>query len=211
MRRGEEEDEAIRITLSDKNIQYFVNAIDKAKEKYQKEMAKREPELLFVKGWNVPEFIRHNEKYIQVEHRRSIMKPFFSDGKWKSEKAFIEFLEKSENVEWWFKNGVGDKTFFALPYDNGEQKPFYVDFVIKLKDGRIGLFDTKSGLTQKVAGPKVDGLYKYIQSENNKGKELFGGIVTNTDRDYRGRWVYFDRMSKDLRDGDFSNWRDLEL
>jgi hypothetical protein len=44
-----------------------------------------------------------------------------------------------------FKNGEGDATFFAVPYDNGEKKPFYVDFIVQLKDGRIGLFDTKAG------------------------------------------------------------------
>ena len=91
MRRGEGEDEAIQITLSSKNIQYFVNVIDKAKEEYQKEVVKRDPELVFVKGWNIPEFTRYNENYTQIEYEKSIMSPFFSDEKWKSEKAFIEF------------------------------------------------------------------------------------------------------------------------
>jgi len=211
MKRGEGEEEAIKITLSDKNIQYFVNIIDKAKEEYQKEVTKREPELVFVKDWNIPESIRYNENYAQVEYKKSIMEPFFSDERWKSEKAFIEFLEKSKNVEWWFKNGDRDRTFFAVPYDNGEQKPFYVDFVVKLKDRRIGLFDTKAGITQEVAGAKNDGLYKYIKSENKRGKKLFGGIVTNTDRNYSGRWIYFDKPSNELKDNNFGNWVDLEL
>ena len=37
------------------------------------------------------------------------------------------------------------------------------------------------------------------------------GIVTNTDTKYRGRWIYFDRMGKDSKKDDFSNWKDLEL
>ena len=212
MKRGEEEDEAIQIVLSNKNIQHFVNAIDRTKEEYQKEVIKRKPELIFVKNWDVPKFIRYNEKYTQVDCQKSIMEPFFSDEKWKSEKAFTEFLEKAENVEGWFKNGDRDRIFFAVPYGNGEQKPFYVDFIVNLRDGRIGLFDTKAGITQKVAGPKNDGLYKYIQSENKRGKKLFGGIVTNTDqRNYRGRWVYFDKSSRKLKDNDFGNWENLEL
>jgi len=211
MKRGEEEDEAIKITLSDKNIQYFVNIIDKAKEEYQKEIVKREPELVFVKDWNIPEYIRYNENYNQVEYKKSIMEPFFSDGRWKSEKAFIEFLEKSENVEWWFKNGYRDRIFFAVAYKNGGEKPFYVDFIVKLKDGKIGLFDTKAGITQKVAGTKIDGLNRYIKTENQKGKKLFGGIVINTKKDYQGRWIYFDSTSIDLKDNDFDNWKDLEL
>jgi hypothetical protein len=45
-----------------------------------------------------------------------------------------------------------------------------------------------------------------------QGKNLFGGIVANTDqRKYRGRWVYFDKPSKELKDDDFSNWKNLEL
>lgn len=211
MKRGEEEDDAIQITLSDKNIQYFITVIDKAKEEYQKEIVKREPELVFIKDWNIPEYIRYKENYNQVEYKKSIMEPFFSDERWKSEKAFLEFLEKSENIEWWFKNGNRDITFFAVPYENGEEKPFYVDFIVKLKDGRIGLFDTKAGIIQKVAGTKIDGLNKYIRIENKKGKKLFGGITTNTERNYRGRWIYFDRMSNDIKDNDFNNWKDLEL
>jgi len=211
MRRGEEEDDAIRITLSDKNIQYFVNIIDKAKEEYQKEIVKREPELALVEDWNIPEYVRYNEKYSQIEYEKSIMEPFFGDEKWRSEKVFMDFLEKSEIIEWWFKNSDRDKIFFAVPYKNGEEKPFYVDFIIKLKDGRIGLFDTKAGIIQKVAGTKIDGLNKYIKCENQKGKKLFGGIVINTKKDYRGRWIYFDRMSNDIKDKDFNNWKDLEL
>ena len=211
MKRGEEEDEAIKITLSDKNIQYFVNIIDKAKEEYQKEIVKREPELIFVKDWNIPEYIRHNENYNQIEYEKSIMEPFFSDERWESEKAFTKFLEKSDNIEWWFKNGDRDRMFFAVSYKNGGEKPFYVDFIIKLKDGKIGLFDTKAGITQKVAGTKIDGLNKYIKCENQKGKKLFGGIVINTKKDYQGRWIYFDSTSIDLKDNDFDNWKDLEL
>jgi type III restriction enzyme len=211
MKRGEEEDEAIKITLSDKNIQYFVNIIDKVKEEYQKEIVKREPELVFVKDWNIPEHIRYNENYIQIEYEKSIMEPFFSDERWESEKAFMKFLEKSDNIEWWFKNGDRDRIFFAVSYKNGGEKPFYVDFIVKLKDGKIGLFDTKAGITQKVAGTKIDGLNRYIKIENQKGKTLFGGIVINTKKDYQGRWIYFDSTSIDLKDNDFDNWKDLEL
>ena len=69
-----------------------------------------------------------------------------------------------------------------------------------------------TGFTLNLAGQKSDGLFNYIQSENKKGKNLFGGIVVNTDqRDYRWRWIYFDKKSEELKDGDFSNWKNLEL
>ncbi len=171
--------------------------------------------MVDVPDWNIPETLSFNEDYEKIEVKKSIMEPFYLrkeySGK-KDERAFIDFLEKSENVEWWFKNGDRDATFFAVRYNNGEEKPFYVDFIVKLKDGRIGLFDTKAGLTTQVARSKIDGLYKYIQSENKKGKNLFGGIVANTDsRNYRGRWVYFDKTSRDFIDNSFENWGDLVL
>jgi len=209
---GDVWEEIVQIVLSDKNSRHFVNVIDKAKEKYQTEVVKRESEMVNVENWNIPESLTYSREYSVASVKKSIMQPFFSDEKWKTEADFIKFLDKSENVEWWFKNGDRDATFFAIPYDNGEKKPFYVDFIMKLKDGRIGLFDTKAGFTRQVAGPKIDGLYKYIQSENKKGKKLFGGIVTNTDqKNYRGRWVYFDKASKDFKDNSFENWIDLIL
>ena len=208
---GDVWEEIVQIVLSDKNSRHFVNVLDKAKEKYKEEVEKRESEMIDVPDWNVPETLSFGGEYKKVETKKSIMVPFYSDEKWKSETAFIDFLEKSDKVEWWFKNGDRDATFFAAPYDNGEKKPFYVDFIVKLKDGRIGLFDTKAGLTKQVAGPKIDGLYKYIQGENKKGKKCFGSIIANTERNYRGRWVYFEKTSKDFKDNSFDNWADLIL
>jgi type III restriction enzyme len=205
-------EEIVKIVLSDKNSQHFINVLDRAKTKYKEEVEKRESELVEVKNWNIPESLSFGEEYKKISVKKSIMEPFYSDGRWKTETAFIDFLEKSSNVEWWFKNGDRDATFFAVPYNNGEEKPFYVDFIVKMKDGRIGLFDTKAGLTKQVAGPKIDGLYKYIKKENKKGKKLFGGIVVNTDqREYKGRWIYFDKTSKEFLDSSFENWNDLIL
>lgn len=208
---GDVWEEIVRIVLSDKNSRHFVNVIDKAKEKYQEEVVKRKSEIVDVENWNIPESLPYGREYEKVNVKKSIMQPFYSDKRWKLEAAFIDFLDKAEKVEWWFKNGDRDATFFAVRYNNGEEKPFYVDFIVKLKDGRIGLFDAKAGLTKQVAGTKIDGLYKYIQTESKKGKKCFGGIVTNTERNYRGRWVYFDKTSKDFKDTSFDNWTDLIL
>ena len=222
---GESEDEIILIALSEKNNQHIINVLDRAKLRYKEEVEKRESEMIEINNWDVPESLTFGENYEEVktieddngvlEIKKSIMSPLFLEKNYvgkRNETAFIKFLEKSETVEWWFKNGDRDATFFAVRYDNGEEKPFYVDFIVKLKDSRIGFFDTKAGLTKQVAGPKIDGLYKYIQAENKKGKKCFGGIVTNTDqKNYKGRWLYFNKTSKELKDNDFSNWNDLEL
>jgi len=170
--------------------------------------------MVDVPNWNIPERLIFNEEWETVEVKKSIMRPFYLRKSYpgrENELAFINFLERSDKVEWWFKNGDRDAIFFAVPYNNGEKKPFYIDFIVKLKDGKIGLFDTKAGFTKQIAGPKIDGLYKYTQSENKKGKNLFGGMITNTERNYRGRWVYFDKAGKDFKDNSFENWIDLIL
>ena len=209
---GEKGDEIIQIVLSDKNIQHFINVIDAAKQVYKAETIKREAELGSNDDWNVPESLLFGSDDIKEDRKKSIMEPFYINGKWKSEKAFIEFLENVSNaVEWWFKNGDRDATFFAVPYGNGEEKLFYVDFIVKFKDGRVGLFDPHGAHLSDFKA-KADGLYQYIQGENKKGKNLFGGIVANTDqRNYRGRWIYFGKRSKELKDNDFSDWENLEL
>jgi len=208
---GDVWEKIVQIVLSDKNSRHFVNVLDKAKEKYQTEVVKKESEMINVENWNVPETLSYGREYEKVSVKKSLMQPFFSDGKWKPEAAFIDFLEKSEKVDWWFKNGDRDATFFAVRYNNGEEKPFYVDFVVKLKDGRIGLFDPH-GTHLADFKAKNDGLRKYIQNENKKGKKLFGGIVANTNqRNYKGRWIYFDKKGQNLKKDDFSNWKDLDF
>ena len=112
---------------------------------------------------------------------------------------------------WWFKNGDRDSTFFAVPYiENKQELPFYVDFIVQLKDGTIGLFDTKSGNTIKVAKEKSDGLQKYISE--NKLLKVTGGIVTNTDQvNMKGRWIVYQDDGSKLNKFDFSNWTTLDL
>lgn len=213
MNYSEKQDEILQIVLSEDNSRHFANTISTAKEEYFKEVLTRMPGIKEKENWEIPEILKFNSEATQEDRDKSVMQPFYRIGDWKTEAAFIELLEKSKKVEWWFKNGDRDATFFAVPYEeSGEYNPFYVDFIVKLDDGRIGLFDTKSGITVKVAGPKIDGIYRYIQSENKKGRKLTGGIATNTDsRNFTGRWIYFDRPKEELKDNNFDNWENLEL
>lgn len=210
---SEKQDEILQIVLSEDNSRHFANTISTAKEEYLKEVLTRMPGIKEKESWEIPEILKFNGEATEEERRKSVMQPFYRIGDWRTEAAFIELLERSKKVEWWFKNGDRDATFFAVSYEeNEEYNPFYVDFIVKLDDGRIGLFDTKFGITIKIAGPKIDGIYGYIHTENKKGKKLFGGIVTNTDsRNFTGRWVYFDRPVEELKDNNFDNWKSLEL
>ena len=203
-------EEIVQMVLSDKNSRHFVNVLDKTKERYQNEVVKRESEMVDAENWNIKEAYIFGSDYIKEERKRSVLQPFYAQYRSELERKFVDILDGSDKVEWWFKNGDRDATFFAIPYDNGERRPFYIDFIIKLKDGRIGLLDPH-GVHFSDFKAKADGLRKYIQSENKKGKKLFGGILTNTDqRNYQGRWVYFNRPKEDLTNS-FDNWATLEL
>ena len=212
MKYEDEQDDIVQMVLAEENIQHFVSVIDQAKTKYLDHVSKREKELDSDESWNVPETISFSSQCTLEQHKKSIMQPFYNNGRSGLETVFIKYLESPNKVAWWFKNGDRDAVFFAVPYqENGDKKPFYVDFIVRMKDGSIGLFDTKSGLTRQVAGPKVDGLNSYIQEQNKKGHKLVGGIVTNTDaRNYTGRWVYFDKDARVLANN-LDNWENLVL
>lgn len=201
--------EIINMVLSPKNRQHFVNVLDSTKENYIAETQKREDELLFTPSWELPEMLNFGGNYSEMKSKKSAMQPFYYDDKWKTETAFIKLLDVSDSVKWWFKNGDRESIYFAVPYEeNGEIKPFFVDFIVQLKNGKIGLFDTKSGHTIKDAREKSDGLQKHIKKHTG----LSGGIVANTDsKDFSGRWMCYKGQSGKLNSNDFSNWELLEI
>lgn len=211
MKYEDVQEEIVEMVLSEENIQHFINVIDQTKTKYLDHVSKQEKELDYDEDWNVPKSINYSSAYAEIKNKLlSIMQPFFCHETSSIEMAFIDFLEKQKRIRWWFKNGDRDWVYFALPYqENGDKKPFYVDFIVQMKDGSTGLFDTKSGLTRQVAGTKIDGLNSFIKDQNKKGKNLFGGIVTNTDpRKFTGRWIYFNKDSKALTTSN-DNWENL--
>jgi len=206
----DEQERIMNIVLDKDNREHFRNVIDRAKQIYTEQVGKGKRELVIGDNWNVPERISFNSFYEKVEAKKSIMQPFFYDKResrrWDTEEKFIDYLNKSAGVEWWFKDGDRDATYFAVPYtESGLDLPFYVDFVVKMKNSRIGLFDTKSGITAKVAGPKAEGLARYIREQNKKGKKLFGGIAIKKD----SNWLYND--SEKYNDADPKQWKLLDL
>jgi len=176
------------VVLSQKNQQFFIDVINRAKEIYQQNVSKGKKELVTDEEWEVPNSINFNNNYSLKNVKLSILEPFFEANDASGpEKDFLVYLEsKSNEIEWWFKNGDQGEQFFAIPYTEDQQeKPFYVDWIVKYKNGRIGLFDTKSGIYADTAKTRAEGLAKYIKEENAKGKNLFGGIVIRKENSWR--------------------------
>lgn len=208
MEYSSDQSKIINIALSKNNVQHIVNVIDESKLVYSEIVNQREQELIKISDWNVPSTINYTSNESPIDVKKSVMKPFYTSSEYKTEIAFMKFLDQSNEVEWWFKNGDRDATFFAIPYiENGIQKPFYVDFIVKLKSGKVALFDTKRGQTVKTSAEKSDGLQSFIKNDSN----LFGGIVDNTKIDFTGRWVIYRGNGSELNTDSFSNWETLEL
>ena len=198
------------IVLGKENVQAFVDIINLSKEKYKDDIVgqineKREEEE--VPKWEVPLIVSYNSKYKKESYQSSIMKPFYTRNPSQPEQLFMKLLDNSDKVEWWFKNGESEIKYFAVPYkdDNKIKRAFYVDFIVKFRDGTIGLFDTKSGTIDKNIEKKSMALQKYIK-ENN-GKKIWGGIVIES----RGSWRYNDEEKFKYNQNDMSSWKILEL
>ncbi len=183
----------INITLSEDNAEHFVNVLNETKDKYKAETESRKEELQKTQYWEFPKEITYSENYETRALVKSIMQPFYAaKNESRPEKEFIELLENTKSVKWWYKNGEGDSLYFAVPYtENDEEKPFYVDFIVQFEDDTIGLYDTKSGITLDVAKNKSDGLLKYIkESKSPKTQKLHGGIVTPANNNFQGWKIY---------------------
>lgn len=106
------------------------------------------------------------------------------------ESSFIDYLDRLPNiVEWFWVNGSEQVvTNFGIGYDN-DLSTFQPDFIVKFKDGRIGIFDTKPiGDRIEDTTKKAIALQEYIISENARRKEIglgkvFGGIVCSNSYD----------------------------
>ena len=204
------EPQAQRIVLGKENVQTFVDAINLAKERYKTtivEQLAEKREIIEVPKWEVPIIISYNSRYKREEQARSIMKPFYTAKPSDPEVKFIELLNKSDKVKWWFKNGETEIKYFAVLRTDGYT--FYPDFIIQFKDGSIGILDTKSGRTAETedSGPRAEGLQKYIKEQNKKGKKLWGGIAIYVN----GTWRYNNKEKYEYNPNDMSSWKVLEI
>lgn len=202
--------EIISIVLDKRNQIHFKNVLENAKEKYIDSIKDNNQILEQESNWDIPQCLSYFSGVTEMKVNKSIMKPFFTKKLSKPEKEFINYLETSSKVDWWYRNGDQDNIHFAIPYGKKDnQKPFYVDFIVCMKNGKLGFVDTKSGWTiddAKFSG-KIEGLRDYIKQDQSYS----GGIIANTKVDCSGSWKIFQKNSKLLKKDDFSNWDDLDF
>src|SRR3989338_11494219 len=115
--------------------------------------------------WEVLFFVSYNSRYKKENEPLSIMKPFYTAKPSEPEKLFMELLNASGKVKWWYKNGEAEIKYF--PILRADDRAFYPDFIIQFKDGTIGIFETKSGFTAvEDAKERAESLQRYIKKQN---------------------------------------------
>ncbi|MDA7952205.1 MAG: DEAD/DEAH box helicase family protein [Nitrosopumilus sp.] len=133
-----------------------------------------------------------------------IMRPAYMKIESMIELYFCRQLNRASGVKWWYKNDT-TKNSFGIPYiKNDKYHTFMPDFIVKMMDDRIGIFDTKEGNTLETALEKAEALADYIK--DHKNLKMFGGIVTILDT----RWkVHSSKpFSSNMSD---PGWQDLDL
>lgn len=170
------------VVCSGTNQKIFAQIIERAKERFRKVRIKEQLSKQKRKEykWDVPVVDYYNELYEKVPTKNYALNTcYLLEKRSQPEKDFEKMIADSKNIKWWYKNGTSKEIYFAIPFTDKEgfERAFYPDFILRKKDGAIGIFDTKSGMTADSddTARKSDALQEYISK--NKKHKLFGGIV----------------------------------
>ncbi len=184
---GLEETDAAKMVLYHGNRPKIEAVVGLALDRYLEILTKRQnekSEKSFEKyDWEVPadRLYKEDTHFVRKDVEDHALVPFIQLKKAsRPEERFVAFLETNKKfIDWWYKNGDAGKQHYAVSYTDtiGRKSLFYVDFVIRMKSGRIFLFDTKTTGSDPNAAPKHNALIDYIDSEEGQKLNLGGGII----------------------------------
>ena len=193
------ETEAKKVVLYHENRPKFADVVSKALARYSRILEQRQQEAKkrsFERyEWEVPEDRTYTEENHVIKDKMEdhALLPFIELRTASTpEQEFALFLESHrDSIDWWYKNGDSGREHYAVAYTNsqGDKSLFYVDFVIKMNNGQVFLFDTKTENSDPDAPQKHNALLDYMQNEENSPKHLQGGIIIH-DINHSGNWLY---------------------
>lgn len=198
--------------LNPNNIAVYSRLLNEATEVYKpakkQEVKDRIDEQFPIWDVKFEEFYNEHSDELFASNLNIYDKCYLSKIRSNPEKEFEKYLEpKAEKIEWWFKNGVSKQDFFGVRYEENEfPKTFYPDYIVQLKNGKTLIADTKAGNTAVEAKSRAEALYKYIETENAKGKNLIGGILVQQAEHWKinlDETYLYDK-------NDLTNWKFLE-
>lgn len=185
------ETDAMKVILYASNKPKFTDIITKALNNYKRQLEARQrtaKERAFEQYiWEIPaeRLYKESTHHVMPEVEEHALLPFIElNAASTPEHKFSAFLESNkEYVDWWYKNGDEGKQHYSIPYKNsqGEKALFYVDFVVRMKNGQIFIFDTKTENSDSEAPNKHNALIDYMAD-----KGLLGGVIVENN----GLWHY---------------------
>lgn len=182
--------------------------------RFKEEEIKRKTEGRWNEEWQIPLSRNYNPEMVrEIPASLSVMQPLYLPLNGKKEPDmlevdFIRYLEtKKESVLWFWKNGDEHmESNFGIRREDG--RTFQPDFIVRFRDGRTGIFDTKDVSHNKEDHvQKSDALYKYIAEGRYEGKDLVGGIVV---RDQSGQFWYYMQPQYKGFDEEPQMWKRME-
>ena len=190
------ESEAVKVILYYANRPKSEDVIQRALKRYalilQQRMNNYKAKGFVTYHWEVPadRLYKEDTNHVVDEVRNHALMPFVQlNTASNPEREFTTFLEaNTEYIDWWYKNGDAGKQHYAVGYTNtkGKKALFYVDFVVRMKNGQLFLFDTKSMDSDPEAVNKHNALIEYMNDEKNKKLNLKGGVIIH----WRENWKY---------------------
>ncbi|MBR3378022.1 DEAD/DEAH box helicase family protein [Candidatus Saccharibacteria bacterium] len=201
------------LACSAENQRIFGEIFERALDMYdtvnRDEMKKRRDRELEELTFTVPAQDEFNENYEITRSGNNAMEEYYRKKNAPStEKKFEDMLNASAQIDWWYKNGEKMERYFAVQYwfqdSNAKTRraAFYPDYIIRFKDGSIGIYDTKAGFTtdNEHTRQKANALQGYIREHADLN--LKGGIINvkgdsfylqdSDDYDQDGDWKLFE-------------------
>ena len=176
------ETDAMKVILYHANKPKFTEIIEKALNNYERKLQERQrkaKDRAFEQyTWEVPaeRLYKESTHHVMSKVEEHALLPFIELNTVSTpERRFSEFLEANrEYIDWWYKNGDEGKQHYSIPYVNSQKEKslFYVDFVVRMKNGQVFLFDTKTENSDSEAPYKHNALIDYMAD-----KGLLGGVV----------------------------------
>ena len=179
------ETDAKKVILYHANKPKFTDIVTKALNRYEHVLQGRQREArrrgFEPYTWEVPAERLYKEETHQVKPAVNghALLPFVELKKASlPEQTFRDFLEAhAASIDWWYKNGDEGKQHYAIPYEqsDGEKSLFYVDFIVRMKNGQVFLFDTKTENSDPEAPNKHNALLAYMAERPDEN--LKGGVI----------------------------------
>ena len=180
------ETDAMKVILYHANKPKFTDIVQKALANYERKLQERQrkaKERAFEKyTWEVPaeRLYKESTHRVMPKVEEHALLPFIELNTVSTpERRFSEFLEANKAyIDWWYKNGDEGKQHYSIPYENSQKEKalFYVDFVVRMKNGQVFLFDTKTENSDSEAPNKHNALIDYMAD-----KGLLGGVIVEKD------------------------------